>query len=164
MKVLGHQDITHHPEFQFAAQRIKGGDKMAAKAVGIKQASPSLGAGGDEMQVVKPIIVTLAWHAGILPQGSVIAHIPTQAVGMYAPPGTPERHDGLRSDEIDGPDRLVTSRATTCACSRRESLREPDAGNPHVRFDEGRGATFASSPTLPPPAGNRGSSPPGSSW
>jgi hypothetical protein len=27
MKVLGHQDIAHHLEFQFAAQRIKGGDK-----------------------------------------------------------------------------------------------------------------------------------------
>ncbi|MGA2610630.1 MAG: hypothetical protein ABSH01_24560, partial [Terriglobia bacterium] len=39
---------------------------------------------------------------------------------------------------------------TTCACSRRRSLREPDAGNPHVRFDEGRGALSATSPTLPP--------------
>ncbi|MGA2611166.1 MAG: hypothetical protein ABSH01_27285, partial [Terriglobia bacterium] len=40
---------------------------------------------------------------------------------------------------------------TTCACSRRRSLREPDAGNPHVRFDEGRGALSATSPTLPQP-------------
>ena len=101
MKVLGHQDIAHHLEFQFAAQRIKGGDKMAAKAVGIKPANPSVGAGGDEMQVVKPIIVTLAWHAGILPQGSVIAHIPTQAVGMYAPPAglVPWAFFGLAMEE-----------------------------------------------------------------
>ena len=34
----------------------------------------------------------------------------------------------------------MTGRGSTCACSRRESLREPDAGNLHVRFDEGRGA------------------------
>ena len=34
----------------------------------------------------------------------------------------------------------MTGRGTTCACLGRESLREPDAANPHVRFDEGRGS------------------------
>jgi hypothetical protein len=29
--------------------------------------------------------------------------------------------------------------AVACACLRRELSGEPDAGNPHVRFDEGRG-------------------------
>jgi len=43
----------------------------------------------------------------------------------------------------------MTGRGSNCACSRQESLREPDAGNPHVRFDEGRGASTATSPTLP---------------
>ena len=39
-----------------------------------------------------------------------------------------------------------------CACLRREFSGEPDAGNLHVRFDEGRvgrGVTVALSPTLP---------------
>jgi len=42
----------------------------------------------------------------------------------------------------------MTDWGTTCACSRRESLREPDAGNLHVRFDEGRGARSESLPLL----------------
>src|SRR5919108_467868 len=40
----------------------------------------------------------------------------------------------------------------TCACLRREFSGEPDAGNPHLRYDEGRvgrGLTVALSPTLP---------------
>jgi hypothetical protein len=39
-----------------------------------------------------------------------------------------------------------------CACLRREFSGEPDAGNLHLRFDEGRagrGSTVALSPTLP---------------
>ena len=39
-----------------------------------------------------------------------------------------------------------------CACLRREFSGEPDAGNLHLRFDEGRvgrGLTVALSPTLP---------------
>src|ERR1019366_2471666 len=40
----------------------------------------------------------------------------------------------------------------TCACLRRELSGEPDAGNLHLRFDEGRvgrGLAVALSPTLP---------------
>src|ERR1019366_4540625 len=40
----------------------------------------------------------------------------------------------------------------TCACLRRELSGEPDAGNLHLRFDEGRvgrGLAAALSPTLP---------------
>src|ERR1700730_5725531 len=42
-------------------------------------------------------------------------------------------------------------RVGCCACLRREFSGEPDAGNPHLRFDEGRvGRGFvAFSPTLP---------------
>lgn len=50
---------------------------------------------------------------------------------------------------------LLPCVGSACACLRRRSLREPDAGNVHVRFDEGRGPRafcIASSPTLPPPA------------
>src|SRR5450755_4328731 len=40
-----------------------------------------------------------------------------------------------------------------CACLRREFSGEPDAGNPHLRFDEGRGRrsplAVTLSPTLP---------------
>ena len=46
-------------------------------------------------------------------------------------------------------DRICRTKAT-CARLRRDSSGEPDAGNPHVRFDEGRG-TFESPPTLPAP-------------
>src|SRR5208337_3174052 len=80
-----------------------------------------------------------------------MAPVETSQASQSTTLSAPRRHDGLCSDETTGPDRLVTRRGTTCACSRRESLREPDAGNPHVRFDEGRGVLFASSPTLPPP-------------
>src|SRR5208283_5776640 len=69
-----------------------------------------------------------------------MAPVETSQASQSTTLSAPRRHDGLCSDETTGPDRLVTRRGTTCACSRRESLREPDAGNPHVRFDEGRGA------------------------
>src|SRR5205085_398316 len=39
------------------------------------------------------------------------------------------------------------TRSACCACLRRELSGEPDAGNPPVRFDEGRG-TCGSPPTL----------------
>ena len=42
----------------------------------------------------------------------------------------------------------MTGGWATCACLRRESLREPDAANPHVRFDEGRGSRASASLTL----------------
>src|SRR5947207_1046058 len=46
---------------------------------------------------------------------------------------------------------LEETRATACACLRRELSGEPDAGNLHVRFDEGRmsHARVAHPPTLP---------------
>jgi hypothetical protein len=75
-------------------------------------------------------------------------HVLRVAVGSY--PRTQGRiHRGER--DVCGT-RVVIRRGPTCACLRRESLREPDAGNLHVRFDEGRGASLATSPTLPPPA------------
>ena len=42
-------------------------------------------------------------------------------------------------------------RVGSCACLKRECSGEPDAGNPHLRFDEGRvGRGLAAfSPTLP---------------
>src|SRR5271157_5304907 len=79
-----------------------------------------------------------------------MAPVETSQASQPTTLSAPQRHDGLCSDETTGPDRLVTRRGATCACSRRESLREPDAGNLHVRFDEGRGASSATSPTLPP--------------
>jgi hypothetical protein len=45
-----------------------------------------------------------------------------------------------------------------CACLRREFSGEPDAGNPHLRFDEGRvgrAICVALSPTLPAQLGLR---------
>jgi hypothetical protein len=45
----------------------------------------------------------------------------------------------------------MQGRATACACLEREFSGEPDAGNLHVRFDEGRVSRtcrVALSPTL----------------
>jgi len=40
-------------------------------------------------------------------------------------------------------------RATACACLRRQFSGEPEGGNLHIRFDEGRGAVWlATSLTL----------------
>ena len=48
-------------------------------------------------------------------------------------------------------DAVRSRRATPCACRRRENPGPPDAGNPHVRWDEGGGSRprACSSPTLP---------------
>ena len=51
--------------------------------------------------------------------------------------------------------RLGLIRLSDCACLRREFSGEPDAGNPLLRFDEGRvgrATRVAFSPTLPPDA------------
>src|SRR5882724_6144101 len=53
------------------------------------------------------------------------------ATGHLLESAPPESWSGCAGGEMN--------RATACACLRRELSGEPDAGNPHVRFDEGRG-------------------------
>ena len=53
----------------------------------------------------------------------------------------------LRCKLADGPssDRIHTGAG--CECLKRETPRKPDAGNPHIRFDEGEGG-YVPLPTL----------------
>ena len=66
-----------------------------------------------------------------------LAPVETSAAAQPATLSPPKGCDGLRPHETVGRDRLIADWETTCACSRRESLRERDAGNLHVRFDKG---------------------------
>src|SRR5208337_4644933 len=77
-----------------------------------------------------------------------VAPVETSAAPQPTSLPASQRYDGLRSDETSGSDRAVSGGWPTCACLRRESLREPDAANPHVRFDEGRGSRASASLTL----------------
>ena len=65
-------------------------------------------------------------------------------------PGLPEKVSQLRPKL--GQKAKQEPSLGTCACLRREFSGEPDAGNPHLRFDEGRmshALGFAHPPTLP---------------
>src|SRR5439155_7257342 len=78
-----------------------------------------------------------------------VAPLETPAASQPAALPAPERHDGLCPDEASGLDRpVIGADGAACACLRRASLREPDAGNPHVRFDEGRGNRASASVPL----------------
>ena len=53
-------------------------------------------------------------------------------------PGLPEKVSQLRQKL--GPKAKQEPSIGHCACLRREFSGEPDAGNLHIRFDEGRGS------------------------
>jgi len=66
-------------------------------------------------------------------------------------PGLPEKVSQLRQRLGQKAKQEPNPSDGACACLRREFSGEPDAGNLHVRFDEGRGRhriAGASSPTL----------------
>src|SRR5436190_9369842 len=78
-----------------------------------------------------------------LPQPVFSAHQQLPSGATVAAFGAPQpaslsiarRPNLLRTLVRAGP---LPTRKQTCACLRRELSREPDAGNPPVRFDEGR--------------------------
>ena len=66
MEVFGHQNIADDLEAELGSQSGESGDKFPAKTVGIKQRGSAVSAGSDKMQVVQPVVVPLARHAGIV--------------------------------------------------------------------------------------------------
>ena len=84
------------------------------------------------------------------PQGGVASPLPANLYlhwfdALFHGPQGPARWAELSGVHVSVRSRSERTRGAdpslgSCACLRREFSGEPDAGNPHLRFDEGRGA------------------------
>jgi hypothetical protein len=80
--VLGHEDVAEDFETQGGAKFLQRLNEVPAKAWGVEKRRAAIGAGSKIMEMIKPVIMALAWHKEIL--HPAVAHMPE--TGMCAPP------------------------------------------------------------------------------
>ncbi len=66
VKVLGHEDVSDHFELKSRAKRVPCLHEVLLEAFGVEKAGATIGARGDEVEIVQAIITARWNHARIL--------------------------------------------------------------------------------------------------
>src|SRR5579863_6449893 len=66
MKMLRHENVSEEVEPEGVAHLVERAHEKVAKGFGIEESRAVVGAGGDEVKVVLPVMANQAWHGLIL--------------------------------------------------------------------------------------------------
>jgi len=69
-----HQDVADNLEVERVTELREGLHEMAAETLRVKEASPAIGASGKIVEMIEPVMMTLAGHPGILQPRSHTCH------------------------------------------------------------------------------------------